>query len=78
MPCTEKTIEFIFDEIKIDIDDERAPVTRYYLIKESRPLDTKYYSVNGGFSSVTKPCNNMVWHLLVKIYSNLVVYRVFQ
>ena len=34
--------------------DQRAPVTRYYLIKGPRSLDMKYYLVTGGLSSIAK------------------------
>ena len=39
-------------------NDQRAPVTRYYLTKETWSLDMKYYSVTGGLSPVAKSYNN--------------------
>ena len=47
-----------------EIYDQRAPVTRYYLIKElAWSLDIKYYLVPEGLSSVTKPSNNCGYQL---------------
>ena len=39
-------------------NDQRAPVNRYYLIKDPRSLDIKYYLVTGGLSSIARLYNN--------------------
>ena len=39
-------------------NDQRATVNRYYLIKDPRSLDMKYYLVTGELSSIAKLYNN--------------------
>ena len=49
-------------------NDQRAPVTRYYLIKDPQSLDMKYYLVTGGLLSVAK---------LYKLYEFFVTHPVY-
>ena len=41
------------------LNDQRAPVTRYFQIKELRSLDMKYYPVPGGLLPLVEPYDNM-------------------
>ena len=43
-------------------NDQRAPVNRYYLIKDPRSLDMKYYLVTGGLPSIAKLYNNIIYN----------------